>query len=215
MIEAKKFEEARKAQENLNRRVKELSVYEYTHDIYSLQLMEESDFLLLLEERKNVFTIKQAEATRLEAEATTQKLAEETRINNALEEMKKQRAELDAQKAVQDAIAAEQKSKEDALKQKELEAQKKIDDENAKIALEKAKAEATEKGRLEAEAKMKLDLLAKQAKENEEMELMEKRKKYQTWLTDNKYKEDGSFYLQKTTDGKKMILWKKVSEFNI
>ena len=64
--EQARLEAERKAKEKLNRRVAELAKVNATHDLFDLEMMEEADFLLLLEEEENAY---KAEQERLAKEA--------------------------------------------------------------------------------------------------------------------------------------------------
>ena len=102
--------------------------------------------------------------------------------------------------------AENKKLKEDAdLREKEI--QKERDEINKK------QDELNKKLKQDEEAKEEANEIAEQVKLDQE--LLEKRNKYKVWLTESGFVDDGTMESRKTEDGKKMILWKKVSEFII
>ncbi len=186
----------------------------------------EDDFLLEMEDLEFVAYLNQRVADKNEAD----RIAEE---NRAKMERAKVQAEQDAQaKKLEDERAAlrikEQEAQERIDKanaeteRKNKEAQDKIDEANRKIEADKLELEhKKELQEAEAKAKEKAEEDRKQKEKEEaeeekrEAEKLAKKEKYIKFLKDNGYtfKNESEFHIEKLED--KIVLYKKVGEFNL
>jgi hypothetical protein len=107
-------------------------------------------------------------------------------------ELAKKQAEFEKQQAVEEERAKGKKEKQALIeeqKRKELERQKAVEDEAERVQQE-AENQKKEQAKIEA------------------------RKKYQDWLVLHDYQDNGEYFLQKNSEKKEIILWKKVGIFN-
>lgn len=203
-----KQEQEAKKQAKITARIQSLAQFNITYDTINHGTMSEEDFETLIFTKKTEF--EEAEKSRLEKEAADRK---------EREEFARQKAELDAQKKEQDEQA--RKIRED---QERLDSEKRAIERNKE--LEQARKEAEEKSRIDTEARMKREQAEADQKrqaeadaialaEKEEQKKLEKKRKYQAWLTENGVTEDGTWKIEKTSDSTKVVIWKKVSEFII
>jgi hypothetical protein len=136
-------------------------------------------------------------------------IAEQARI---AEENAQKQAELDARQA-------EIEAKEKAIRDAELAKQREAELEAARIEGERIAAERIEAQRIEAERKAKEEAeqaafwaekkrLEDEARAAKEREALEQSKKYQDFLSKNKYTDDGSFKVEETAG--EFVLWSKV-----
>lgn len=190
-----RLEAERKAKEKLNHRVAELAKVNATHDLFDLEMMEESDFLSLLSEKETAY---KTEQERLAKEAEEKAKYEAERASFEAEKAKLE-AEKQAMEAEKNRIAREaelKKAQEEAAEKARIETEARIKREQEE-AEEKRIAEA--KAKAEQEAKEKAELEAQQ--------------KFKDWLAKNgvtaENKED---YEVRNENGVK-VLWKRVSTY--
>jgi vacuolar-type H+-ATPase subunit H len=155
----------------------------------------------------------EAEKQRKEKEEADRKEAEKAEKKRLadLEEARKQ--------AIKDAEAKAKKDKEDALRKAEEEKKKAIQEEKKRAEEERARLIADqakkEQDRIKAENEAKRLEAEKIAKEKEEAEKLEKRKKYVKFLTSNGYTEKTKDNFKVERINNKFILFKKVGEITI
>jgi len=186
---------------------------EYERELTDNELLEMKDqeFFKKLSEAKEIYL--EEKEKRLAAEK--ERLERDKEIKEAARAAKKE---------------AEEKAKRDVEEEKikakrEAEAAKKKADEEKLKAVEKAKREAEadkqklikeqeekEKERKAKEEKEKQETRAREEEEEKEKNKIEKRKKYQKWLSDNRYNKEDCL-LQR--EGVKIVMYKKTSGFKI
>jgi len=137
------------------------------------------------------------------------------------EEKARIQAEKDAIEREKEAQEREKKAREEA--QAEAERQLKLAKEEAEMRVQREKEEAErrvkeERERMEREQKEKEEREAKEkaeaeAKAKADQEALEKKKKYQKWLTDNGYTEDKKTEFHFTDNGTEIKMYKLVSTF--
>lgn len=190
-----RLEAERKAKEKLNLRVAELAKVNATHDLFDLEMMEEADFLLLLEEKETAY---KAEQERLAKEAEEKAKYEAERASFEAEKAKLE-AEKQAMEAEKNKIARE-------------------------AELKKAQEEAAEKARIETEARMKreveeaeakriADEKAKAEQEAKEKAEFEAQAQFIGWLKENGLNETNRSEFKITDENGVKVLWKRVSTY--
>jgi len=193
--EQARIEAERKAKEKLNHRVTELARVNATHDLFDLEMMEESDFIALLSEKETAFNAEQARIA---------KEAEEK------EKYEKERAEFEAEKAK---LEAEKQAMEAEKNKIAREAE-----------LKKAQEEAAEKARIETEARMKREAEEAEAKriaeekakadqEAKERAELESQKKFIDWLAKNGVTAENKADFEVRNENGVKVLWKRVSTY--
>jgi hypothetical protein len=187
---------------------------EYTDEL--LLTMDNADFESFSIEQKSIFLEKKEQAI-LEAQAkidaVNKRIAEEKHLEEqrkiAVEEAKKE-AELEKQRAIEE----EKRKAKEVEERMEREKREAVEAEKERAAKEK-QAMIDEQARKDREAKEEADRkerekLEAEAKAKAEQEALEKKKKYQKFLTDNKYNEETDLIFDK---GDRVILARKVAEF--
>ena len=187
---------------------------EYTDEL--LLTMDNADFESFSIEQKSIFLEKKEQAI-LEAQAkidaVNKRIAEEKHLEEqrkiAVEEAKKE-AELEKQRAIEE----EKRKAKEVEERMEREKREAVEAEKERAAKEK-QAMIDEQARKDREAKEEADRkerekLEAEAKAKAEQEALEKKKKYQKFLTDNKYNEETDFL---ETIGDEVILYRKIAVF--
>jgi len=196
--------------------LQKFAVYFYPPEMID---MTEEEFLSMVAIARSNFLVKEQlrieeEKAAEDARVKKEQEAEDARVKKEQEdaikkeEMDKRQTELDARQKIIDDQECAIRDQQDVIDQenKRIAYQKELD---AVREVASAKARIEEANRIQREADEKKQL------EKTEQEVMEKKRKYKTWLESSGYVDDGSFKPLKTDDGKKVILWKKVSEFII
>lgn len=218
-VARKKIEEEAKKQAKITARIQALAQYGITYDTINHGTMSDEDFDALIATKKQEF--EEVEKARL-AQIESDRMARE-KFEEDQRKFREEQAEFARKnKEAQDKIDADRKAIED---EKNAIEKARVDAENAKIreqelkdAQEKARLQGIEDARIAQERKENNERLANEARiqaEKDEQEKLEKKKKYQAWLIENWAENGGIWKAEKSEDGKKMILWKYVSEFII
>jgi len=210
--EKKEIEEEnnRKRTALIQSRVNELSQYNYTYvGLTSLYDLSNDDYKILLDDRKEIFDW--IEVRRLANEKIEADKIEADRLKKEEDQRK---IDEDQRK-----IAADQKKI--AEDQRKIAAdQKEVEDHRKKIADDKLRKEERDaedrrtketeaRVKRETEARIRKEELEKIGKEKKDQELLEKKKKYQKFLSDNEWKYDKIITWERT-----VTLYKVVSKFN-
>lgn len=166
--------------------------------------MNNSQFDEFLNHKRGAFFLKQQTTLREERE----KLETEKR---AVEEATRE-VEREKQKAI-DIENARKEAEERAKRNHELELARVEADAKAKIDEAKRAEEQREQDRLKAEQDLALEAELKAKMERLEQAALERKKKYQKFLKDNGYVDDGTFIIK--NDAEVVILYKKIGELKI
>jgi len=203
-----KAEEEAKRMQILQKRIEELQKYEVTVPLEQLGNMTDDGFRMMADMWKKKW--EEREAIRIAEEAEKKRIAdlEEAKRQQELEDMKKWKEE-QAKIEENNRIQADKNARE---------AQAIVDKQNA-IKHEEELKKAQEKARLdgiEAEkARAERERIQKEETDKAEKARLEKEESYKKWLADNGITEGSrdEFKIEKIEG--QVILWKKVSTFNI
>ena len=193
--EQARLEAERKAKEKLNRRVAELAKVNATHDLFDLEMMEEADFLILLEEKETEFK------------------AEQERIAKEAEEKAKYEAERASFEAEKAKLEAEKRAMEEEKNRITHEAE-----------LKRAQEEAAEKARIETEARIKREQEEAEAKriaeekakaeqEAKEKAELEAQTKFKEWLAQNGVTAENKEQFEVRNENGVKVLWRRISTY--
>ena len=210
-----KLEKEREKAERLNERMQKLSSISINMSILEIEKLSDWEFEAKFNILKKDFEEKE-EKRREEAEEIKRQKQE---IQEAQEEIKRQKQEIEDEK---NKIIQDEKDRKSKIELKAKEEADRIQKERDDIQAEKDKIENDKlikireeemKIKLEAEAEEKrlADIQRKKEEAEIEKKRVEKKRKYKNFIDENKGKYDRE---QRDLDNRKVILWKKIWEFN-
>lgn len=178
-----------------------------------LQSAEEAiDLQILKEKRKSILPLRIEKLSKIKVNFTENQILEMD--DKQFDEFYNQQNTLFLEEK-QRVIDLENQRIEDEKRKIQEEKDKAEAEKNRQKELKEAREQAEIKAKADFEAKQKADAEKKEKEEKEESEKLAKRKKYQAFLKANGYTEENKDQFNVLKTEKKIILYKKVAEFNL